>query len=150
MLFRAPSLTKTRRSGRPREVLYPKFVLDDRISPVSIPSLYLKLSQNHCIQLDEKQPLFVAVKIPHKAVTAATTSRWLKEILCRAGVDMNIFKAHSTRTVSTSAAKARGVSIVDVMKAANCTRESTFTRFYYKPVNLRMFGTTILDKVIIL
>ena len=92
----------------------------------------------------------MAVKRPHKAVTAATISRWLKEILCRAGVDTNIFKAHSTRTASTSAAKARGVSTVDIMKAANWTRESTFTRFYYKPVNIGVFGNTILDKVIIL
>ena len=50
MLFRVPGLTKTRRSGGPREVLYPKFVLDDRICPVSILSLYLKVSQKHCIQ----------------------------------------------------------------------------------------------------
>ena len=117
---------------------------------MSILSLYLKVLQKHCIQLDEKQPLFVAVKRPHKAVTAATISRWLKEILCRAGVDTNIFKAHSTRTASMSAAKARGVSTVDIMKAANWTRESTFTRFYYKPVNIGVFGNTILNKVIIL
>ena len=119
MLFRIPGLTKTRRSGGPREVLYPKFVLDDRICPVSILSLYLKVSQKHCIQSDNKQPLFIAVKKPHKAVTAATISRWLKEILCRAGVDTNIFKAHSTRTASTSAAKVRGVSTADIMKVEN-------------------------------
>ena len=89
------------------------------------------------------------MKRPHKAVTAATISRWLKEILFRAGVDTNIFKAHSTRTASTSAAKARGVSTADIMKAADWSRESTFTRFYYKPVNSGMFGATILDQVII-
>ena len=96
-MFRVPGLTKTRRSGEPREVLYPKLILDDKICPVSILSLYLKVSQKHCIQSDEKQPLnlFVIVKRPHKAVTAATISRWLEEILCRAGVDMNIFKAHT-------------------------------------------------------
>ena len=70
---------------------------------VSILSLYLKVSQKHCIQSDKKTT--VPVKRLHKAVTAATISRWLKEILCRATVHMNIFKAHSTRTASTSAAK---------------------------------------------
>ena len=44
----------TRRSGGPREVLYPKFVLDVRICPVNILSLYLKVLQKHCTQLDEK------------------------------------------------------------------------------------------------
>ena len=65
--------------------------------------------------MDKKQPLFVAVKRLHKAVTAATISRWLKEILFRAGVDTNIFKAHSTRTAST----AQGVSTVDITKVAD-------------------------------
>ena len=51
-------------------------------------------------------------------------------------VHTNIFKAHSTRTASTSAVKVQGVSTVDIMKATNWTRESIFTRFYYKPVNL--------------
>ena len=75
MLFRVPGLTKTRRVGRAREVLYPKFVLDARICPVNILSLYWWVSQKHCTQLDEKQPLLVAVKRPHKAVTGATISR---------------------------------------------------------------------------
>ena len=51
--------------------------------------------------------------------------------LFRAGVDTNIFKVHSTRTASTSAAKARRVSTADIMKAADWSWESTFTRFYY-------------------
>ena len=54
MLFRVPGLTKTRRSRGPRQVLYPKFGLDDRICPVSILLLCLKVSQKHCIQSDEK------------------------------------------------------------------------------------------------
>ena len=52
MLFRVPGLTKTRRSGGPKEVLYSKFVLDARICPVNILSLYLKVSQKHCTQLN--------------------------------------------------------------------------------------------------
>ena len=90
MLFRVPGLTKTRRSGGPREVLYPKFVLDVRICPVNILSLYLKVSQKHCTKLDKKQSLFVGVKRPH---TAATISRWLKEILFRA-VLIQTFSRH--------------------------------------------------------
>ena len=96
MLFRVPGLTKTRRLGGLSEALHPKFVLDARICPVNILSLYLKVSQKHCTQLDKKQPLFVAAKRPHKAVTAAIISIRLKEILSRAGVDTNIFKTHPT------------------------------------------------------
>ena len=52
-MFRVPGLTKTRMSGGPREVLYPKFVLDARICLVNILPLYLKVLQKHCTQLDE-------------------------------------------------------------------------------------------------
>ena len=51
---------------------------------------------------------------------------------------------------STSAAKVWGVSRADIMKVADWSRESTFTRFCCKPVNSGVFGATILDQVIIL
>ena len=99
MLFRVLGLRPEGQEGPGR------YCIQNSLYPVSILSLYLKVSQKHCIQSDEKQLLFVAVKRLHKAVTAATISGWLKEILCRATVHTNIFKAHSTRTASTSAAK---------------------------------------------
>ena len=41
---------------------------------------------------------------PHKPITSESLSRWIKDILARAGTDTSIFKAHSVRGASDSPA----------------------------------------------
>ena len=79
-------------------------------------------------------PLLVSIVKPHKPVSPAIVGRWIKDTLALAGIDTGIFKAHSTRSASTSSAKAQGVSVADITTMAGWLRESTFQRFYHKPV----------------
>ena len=58
---------------------------------------------------DCSSPLFISFKKPFQPVSAASISRWIKELLAEAGIDTGIFKGHSIRAASTSAAKTRGV-----------------------------------------
>ena len=51
-----------------------------------------------------------------------------------AGIDVNKFKPHSTRAASTSQAAKRGVPLDIIMKSAGWKSETTFTKFYHKPV----------------
>ena len=62
----------------------------------------------------------------------------------RAGIDTGVFKPHSTRSASVSAAKRRGVYTSDILKAAQWSRESTFQRFYYRPLDSSDFGIQVL------
>ena len=59
------------------------------------------------------------------------------------GVDTPAFKAHSTRSVATSAAHEAGISVVDIIKTADWRRESTFRKFYYKFIQDFAFGQSI-------
>ena len=83
--------------------------------------------------------LFVSFIKPHSAVTSSTVARWLRSILDQAGIDSKIFGAHSTRGASASAAVRGGVTLDDILKAANWSSESVFHRQYnlwkncYKP-----------------
>ena len=43
-----------------------------------------------------------------------------------AGIDTSIFKAHSCRGAAASAAKDHGIAVVDIMKTADWSRETTF------------------------
>ena len=52
--------------------------------------------------------------------------------------------AGSTRSVSTSTALNRGVSLEEVLEAADWTRSSTFTRHYYRPDMGLAFGRAVL------
>ncbi|XP_065182606.1 uncharacterized protein LOC135813438 [Sycon ciliatum] len=77
--------------------------------------------------------LFLSTKRPHHPVTSATIARWIKQVMSKAGVDTSLFGAHSTRAASTSAAKRKGMSTVDIMKCADWSCASVFQRFYFKP-----------------
>ena len=141
--FQIPGLTKTRRSGPPLEAFYPVFTEDPDLCPVKNLQAYIDRTEDLRRESTNK-PLFIALKKPHAGVTASTISRWLKEVMQRAGIDTGVFKPHSTRSASVSAAKRRGVSTSDILKAAQWSRESTFQRFYYRPLDSSDFGIQVL------
>jgi len=46
-----------------------------------------------------------------------------------AGIEVDTFKAHSTRGTASSAARDRGVSIQEILQTTDWTRETTFPVF---------------------
>jgi hypothetical protein len=58
-----------------------------------------------------------------------------------------MFKAHSTRAASTSAASNRNVPISDILSTAGWSNERTFQVHYNKPIdnNQGQFGTALLS-----
>ena len=81
----------------------------------------------------ETQLLLSFIK-PHKGVTTQTISRWILEVLDSSGINTEVFTSHSTRSASTSKAKASGVSSNDTIKRGNWTKTSTFEKFYQKEI----------------
>ena len=72
----------------------------------------------------------------------------LKKVLELASIDTKKFGAHRTRSASTSAAKAMDISINTIMESAGWTQESTFVRFYNKPIISKdNFGNSLLQKM---
>ena len=72
-------------------------------------------------------------KLPHNEVSGSTTGRWLKTCLSLANIDVNVYQAQSTRNASTT--KAPQLLPIDVvMKLAGWSQESTFRKFYDKPL----------------
>ena len=64
-----------------------------------------------------------------------------------ANIDIEKFKAQCVRSASTNAAISMNVPIDTVMKTAGWSRESTFSKYYKKPLlNDKIFGTRLLDK----
>ena len=58
---------------------------------------------------------------------------------------MEIFKAHSVRSVSTSAAAIAGITTNDILKAADWSSEMVFQKFYHKPTTNSQFGKAVLS-----
>nr|CAH7740626.1 unnamed protein product [Callosobruchus chinensis] len=89
--------------------------------------------------------LFITHKRPHKPATKQTISRWVHNTLKLAGIDTAMFKPHSVRHTSTSAARKTGTPMESIMQAAGWTNETTFTKFYQrKIVNTTAFAERIL------
>ena len=72
---------------------------------------------------------------------------WTKNIMNESGVDTKVFKPHSCRSASTSAATNAGVTIDNVLKQGNWTNASTFYKYYFKEIeNSKTFSEGLLLK----
>ena len=90
--------------------------------------------------------LFLSVTSPFKPVCIHTISHWLKQCLSLAGIDSDIFKAHSFRHASTSKAFANGCNVNYIFKRAGWLDDSSvFTRFYNRPVCMDNFTSLVLS-----
>ena len=146
VLFHISSLTKTRRSSPPKTVFIAKFEDDSSICPVRTLQVYIKKTKH--LRKSGKNgglPLFISVRKPHEAVSSATISRWVKQVLTESGIPTDIFKAHSVRAASSTAAKTKGVAVTDIMQTAGWSRSSTFEKFYYKPIEQTTYSRTVLQ-----
>ena len=85
-------------------------------------------------QTRSSQQLLLCYCKPHGPASRESISRWLKQVLRAAGVNTDVFKAYSTHSAATSAAKAADVPIGDIMATAGWRSESTLARFYDRPL----------------
>ena len=67
-------------------------------------------------------------------MSPSTVSKGLGEVLAMAGINTEVFKAHSTQSASSSKAEVTGVSLTDIIKQGNWSQASTFQRFYKKSI----------------
>ena len=70
---------------------------------------------------------------PYRHIGASSIGRWIKTVLGASGVDTAKFKAHSTRSAAASKAS-HLIPTDDILKHIGWSRESTFQKFYNKPV----------------
>ena len=145
--FQPNTLSKqSRQQKHGTEFFFPCYPTEDLLCPV----LALKEYESRTRQLrGSHTTLFLSVSKPHKPVSSSTIARWLKVLLGKAGVNTEIFKAHSTRSASTSAAAAAGVTTVDIPKAADWSSEAVFQKFYHKPSASGQFGLAVLQWIAI-
>ena len=89
--------------------------------------------------------LLLSYRRPNAPVKSCTIARWIKSVLGKAGIDTSIFKAHSTRSASTSRALSSGVPLEEVLKMADWSGPSTFNRFSYRPSFGNSFVRSVLE-----
>lgn len=132
-------LSKTNKKGKPIPPLeFYKFEEQSKLCVVSTLFCYIERTSKWRSEHTVSQLLLSFIK-PHKAVKSCTISGWLKKVLQESGINVDIFKPHSTRSASTSKAKSSGISTKDILKRGNWSNKSTWQKFYNKEIKSNNF-----------
>lgn len=136
-------LLKTSRPGHQIGSLkLSEYAEDRRLCVVTYLREYLKRASE--LEPPGRELLFVTTRPPFNAAATTTVARWTVETLGKAGVDTSVFKAHSTRSASVSAAKG-SVPLELLLAHAGWSSATSFARHYDKPVEGPVVSTAILN-----
>ena len=104
-------------AGVPRaKDFFASFPPDRRLLFCTYLKVYIERTKaSHSTTSGSKSPLFLSYIKPHGPVKSTTLARWVKSTLAQAGIDMSNFKAHSSISVSSSAAYEAGVALPNIM-----------------------------------
>ena len=142
-------VTKTSRPNKPHvQITLKQYPLDTKLDVVGAVQTYLERTEELRTSVRQKSHLLLSFTKPHNPVAPCSIGRWLKTIMEMAGVDTSVFKAHSTRSASTSKAKAQGLSVEQIVNRAHWSTAATFYRFYHKDVitdDTASFEETVLQ-----
>ena len=144
--LRVDELVKTDRPGKVgHELILKAYPVDRRLCVVRTMQRYLYVTKDFRSTLGKEQ-LFLSLNEPHTPVSKDTIAKWIRQMLDLSGIDVNVFKAHSVRAASVSAAKLNFVPTQDIMQRADWTQERTFKQYYNKPVTkATTYDVAILD-----
>ena len=137
-------ILKTSKPGRHLgELNFPAFTPDEDLCVARTLQFYLQKTDGIRGTINK---LFITTQKPFKAISRDTLSRWMKDTLQAAGIDLTIFKPHSTRAAATSAASALKVPTSTILKTVGWAQECTFRKFYKKTVAMdRVFSESLLE-----
>lgn len=131
--FQLDAVTKTVRPGKTLlKMRFTPYDSDPQLDVVQCLMSYEAMTKSWRITQEQRDFLFLGLIKPHKPVVPCTIARWLLMLMHKGGIDVDKYKAHSTRAASASKACVQGLSTEQIMKRADWSRASTFARFYHK------------------
>ena len=144
--FQPTHLSKQSHSSKPiREFFFPFYAADKNICPVRALQTY----EDRTLAYREKNTeptLFLSWIGKHNPVSSSTIARWLRMCLQEAGIDTDTFKVNSVRGAAGSSAAWSGVTVMDILNAADRSTETTFQQFYHQEMQDKFtFGSAVLS-----
>ena len=97
-----------------------------------VDNLITYLAKTNQYRSDSK--LFISYQKPHHAVSKDTVTRWIKDVMKNAGIDITKHVTHSCRAAASSFAYTRNIPIKKIVDACGWATESTFRKHYQKEV----------------
>ena len=112
------------------EIKFHSYPNDLTICPLNCLRQYLEARKPHRGNITS---LFTILNKPFKEQSKDTLVRWVKQTLKDAGINMNIFSPHSTRSASNCKEKI-SVPLKTILETVGWRSNRTFARFYNKPI----------------
>ena len=137
--FLRPGLSKQDRPGHTgSKIFVPTFKKNKKLDPKRTLYWYLKRTDDFRDSEDgDVVRLFLSYVEPHQPVSSKTISRWLVETIKSAYGEQKIHvRGHSTRAIGPSWALFNGAPMKAILEAADWSRESTFTKYYLRNVDI--------------
>ena len=129
VVFQSCHLSKqSRPSHHGTSFFFPSFEEDKRLCPVETLKVYEQRTALFCDSSGENR-VFCSFIGKHGPVTSSTIARWLNTCLQKAGIDTTKFTAHSTRAAAATKAAMSGLTVDEIMKAADWSSEGVFQKF---------------------
>jgi site-specific recombinase XerD len=128
-------------SGAKPCLVVPAFEDNHMLCPVRCLEHYLAVTA--AWRSEQQQQLFLSMVVPHQTVSKNTLARWLKRLMGRAGIDTSIYKAHSIRSATAAKAISKGISIDQIMAAADWSSKHNFAKFYKREIDLDITSSVL-------
>ena len=125
-----------------KSIVLKGFPSDRRLCIYTYIKEYLKRTQS--VRKGCKQ-LILLTRRPFTAACLSTMSHWVKQILKNSGIPIERYTAGSCRSAVASKLSYSNCNIQDIMNLGGWTRESTFTKYYKKPVRKNNIVNSILS-----
>ena len=136
-----------RANHEPTKIVVPCFSENKLLDPKRAIAYYLKKTEKvRRSESQDKVQLFLSTVKPHNPVTSQTISNWIVKLIKftykKAGKTVQNVRGHSTRSVGPSWALFKGAAMKNVLESADWSKETTFTKFYLKSVNVDFLKTS--------
>ena len=142
--IRFGDILKTSRPGfQQSEISLKAYAPDRRLCIVTVLQEYM--SRTKKLRGGEKSQLLVSYQKPFEPVSRDTVSRWVKIVMSEAGIDTRIFTPHSMRSASVSAASRAKVPLETILATAGWNKDSTFRKYYDKPLVRQDYSTKVIE-----
>ena len=139
--FTIPEHVKNSRPGHPPRKFYlPSFPQDNAICVVRVLRAYTLRTGN----IRKARKLLISYIGPYDSVPSQAVSRWLAQAIHLAGIPLE-FTGHSTRSASTSAAAAAGLSLGLIVEAGDWSSARVFEKHYHKRPDRTAFVHAVLN-----
>ena len=136
VIFHVIELTKCTKPTSPDQpVVYRAYVEVELLFPVKC--IYAYLAERSEIVTQDFTEFFITFAKPWldgDPTSKESLARWVKEVMENSGIDIEIFKSHSTRVASNCAAYKLGMPLWEVLKRGKWSNAGTFFTYYFRKI----------------